>query len=40
MKSTWEVILASVFLDFDGFWGPSWEAKWSQDRSKKASKKG
>ena len=26
------------FLDFDRFLGASWEAKWSQDRSKKASK--
>ena len=25
-------------IDVGGFWGPSWEAKWNQNRSKKASK--
>ena len=26
-------------IDFGGFWGPGWEAKWSQNRTQKASKK-
>ena len=38
MKSTWEGILASMFLDFGRFWEARWEGKWSQDRPKKASK--
>ena len=34
-KATWH----RFFIDFNGFWDPSWEAKSSQDRSKTASKK-
>ena len=42
MTSTWEGILASIFLqifvDFGGFWEASWDGKSSQDRWKKATK--
>ena len=34
-KASWHRCL----IDFGGFLEASWEGKWSQDRSKKASKK-
>ena len=34
-KASWH----RFFIDFGGFWEPSWEAKSNQDRSKMASKK-
>ena len=34
-KATWH----RIFIDFYGFWDPSWDTKSSQDRSKMASKK-
>ena len=34
-KASWHRFL----MDFGGFLEASWEGKWSQDRSKKASKK-
>ena len=33
-RSTWESILASIFIDFGGFLEPSWEVKSSQDIQK------
>ena len=38
MESKMDGILASIFLGFWSIFGASWEAKWSQDRPKKAAK--
>ena len=35
----WKASWHRFFIDFGGFWEPSWEAKSSHDRSKMASKK-
>ena len=37
-ESKMDGILASIFLGFWSILGASWEANWSQDRPKKASK--
>ena len=39
MKSTSEGILASIFLNFGGFWEATWRRNSSQNRCKNASKK-